>query len=435
MAKGCSLVLISNNRKMPAKKCFLDNTIFLGQGVGKGKVIAYFFKNGEVNDGVRIRLREEELKLLPSFPESNKPDILLNYIGNETIIDKITLLCGYIHTDVPKKVDRNILSLMMLYPRITRSIYEVTKLSIPDIIANSIISIEELASKTRTDCSALYRVMRMLAGYDIFHEKKPRYFENSELSIYLTSNHSDSLRDSVIYRIELGSESWNELLYSLQTGKPAFDKIHNMSFFQYIEEHPEKALVFNKAMEAQYRKDFNNILSTYDFSFCRKLIDVGGGRGYFVSEFLKKYPNATAVLFDLESVLREFDNSQNKNILSRLEVCIGDFFTSVPFGGDIYFLKSILHDWNDEQAVKILCNISKIMNKNSRLLIVEIILPEKNSPDFSFLMDLQMLVQHGGRERNLKEYKHLLHCAGCLLCKVHSLPGIFKIIEAKLQGL
>ena len=166
--------------------------------------------------------------------------------------------------------------------------------------------VEELAKKANVSCDALYRVMRMLAGYDFFNETKPRYFENTELSFYLTKDHPDSFRDSVIYRIELGSESWNNLLYSLKTGKPAFDKIFGAPFFQYLAENPEKSEIFNKAMVAQYRKNFHNILENYDFSFCNTLVDIGGGRGYFASEFLKKYTNAKAILFDLQSVIDEY---------------------------------------------------------------------------------------------------------------------------------
>lgn len=335
--------------------------------------------------------------------------------------------------DMTKTEDKNKLILIMLGHRVAQCVYAVTKLSIPDIIGNSTVSINVLAGKTGTDCDALYRVMRMLAGYDIFNERIPRCFENTTLSFYLTQNHPDSLKDSVIYRIELGSESWNGILYSLQTGKPAFDKFFGMPFFQYLSQHPEKASVFNKAMAVQYRKSFHNILYSYDFSFCHKLIDIGGGQGYFVSAFLRKHPNAKAVLFDLDTALRGFSIDQNKDISPRLELYGGDFFKSVPQGGDVYFLKSIIHDWNDEQAVKILQNVAKNMATHSRLLIVETILPEKNSQDFSFLMDLQMLVQHGGRERTQEEFKHLLNHAGCVLDKVYNSPGMFKIIEARLK--
>lgn len=275
--------------------------------------------------------------------------------------------------------------------------------------------------------------MRMLAGYDIFYEPKPHYFENTELSLFLTKNHPDSFRDSVIYRIELGSESWSGLLYSLKTGKPAFDKIFGMPFFQYLIENPEKSKIFNNAMVAQYRKVFHNVLDIYDFSSCNVLIDIGGGKGSFVSMFLQKYHNAHAVLFDLQSAIKEFDTSiYDENIMSRLKLKSGDFFESVPEGGDVYFLKTVIHDWDDEHAVKILQNVVDKMAPHSRLLLIETIVPEKNSQDFSFLMDIQMLVQHGGRERSKTEYENLLKRADCKLKKIYNLSGMFHIIEATL---
>lgn len=332
-----------------------------------------------------------------------------------------------------KQNSKEALAFLMVGDRIARAIYTITKLSIPDIIGDALVSVDALAKKTKVSCDALYRVMRMLVGFDIFNEKKPHYFENTELSFYLTKDHPDSFRNSVIYRIELGSEAWDNLLYSIKTGKPAFEKKFGMPFFQYLSEHPAKSEVFNKGMAAQSRKTFHNILDGYDFSFCNTLVDVGGGRGYFAAEFLKRYSKAKVILFDLPSALNEFDSSTySKNMLSRLTLHAGDFFKSVPSGGDVYFLKTIIHDWSDEQAIKIIKNISKKMKPNGRLLLVETVVPDKNCKDYTFLMDLQMLVQFGGRERTKKEYELLFKRAGYILNKIYDLPGVFKIIEARL---
>ena len=331
------------------------------------------------------------------------------------------------------KDDKQILTSLMVGHRIAQSIYAITKLSIPDILANSTISIEALAKETDTSCDALYRLMRMLAGYAFFQEEKERHFKNTPLSLYLTKNHPESFRDSVIYRIELGSAAWDDILYSLKTGKPAFDKIFGEPFFQYLANNPEKHDIFNKAMAAQYRKDFQNILDAYDLSFCNTLIDIGGGNGGFAAEFLTRYPHAKAILFDLKSALTELDeNISDQNILSRIELCPGNFFESVPANGDVYALKNILHDWDDKQALKILQNISDKMNQHSRLLIVEAIIPKENNQDFAFLMDLQMLVQHGGKERTKHEYESLLQQANLKLSKTYNLPGTLYILDTRM---
>lgn len=334
-----------------------------------------------------------------------------------------------------QKDSKSILSNFMLAPRVTQSIYVVTLLSIPDIIGDSLMSIDELARKTDTSSDALYRVMRLLVSYDIFVEKEERCFKNNETSLYLTKTHPDSFRDSVIYRMELGSKAWDDLLYSVQTGKPAFDKKFGMPFFQYVLENPDKSELFNRAMNAQYRKNFKTILENYDLSFCKNLVDIGGGNGGFLAEFLKKYPEATAVLFDLPSAINEFDHSAYaEDIMSRLTLRAGNFFESVPEGGDAYVLKNILHDWNDEEVVKILRNIAERMKpQHSRLLIIETILPENDCKNpVPLLADLQMLVLFGGRERTRQEYVNILNKTGYNLDKVYDLSGGFNLIEASL---
>lgn len=328
----------------------------------------------------------------------------------------------------------------MVGGRIAQAIYAVTKLNIPDILADQNLSVDEVAARAGVTRDALYRVLRMLAGRGIFQENADHTFANSTLSQYLMQNHPDSFRDSVIYRIELGSLAWGEILYSLQTGKPAFDKIFGMPFFQYLNENPTQAEIFNKAMVAQSRKTFQAVLENYDFSSCKTLVDVGGGHGEFVAAFLQKYSAAKAILFDLQSAIDGFDahaqaHAYAPEVLARLTLQAGDFFAAVPAGGDVYFMKTILHDWEDAEALKILQNIAQKMRPESRLLLVEAILPERCSKDFTFLMDLQMLIQLGGRERTREEFAALLEKTGCVLHKVYDMPGMFKIIEAKVSSL
>ena len=170
-----------------------------------------------------------------------------------------------------------------------------------------------------------------------------------------------------------------------------------------------------------------------DFSAASKLVDVGGAHGALVGAIVQKYPQATGIIVDLPHVVAGTKPAiEARGLAGRIEVMGGDFFKEVPSGGDIYLLKHILHDWNDEKCVSILENVRKAMKPTSKVLVVEFALPENATPSLAHLMDLNMLVMLDGRERTKDQYGALFAKAGLRLSRFIPTPSPMGIAEAVL---
>ncbi len=169
----------------------------------------------------------------------------------------------------------------------------------------------------------------------------------------------------------------------------------------------------------------------YDFSDARKLVDVAGGIGGMISAILLENPQLEGILFDAPSVIEGAkEYLAEKGLSERCETIAGDFFESVPDGGDIYTMRSIIHDWDDERSLKILNNIRKAIPENGKLLLVESVIPGENEPHFGKFLDLIMLTMTGGRERGEEEYRALLEKADFRLNRIIPTGSFISIVEA-----
>ena len=174
------------------------------------------------------------------------------------------------------------------------------------------------------------------------------------------------------------------------------------------------------------------VVATYGFSRFSKIVDVGGGNGALILSILKVHPQMSGVLFDLPYVVEDAQKHiKAAGLTGRCAVVAGDFFVYVPSGGDAYILKNIIHDWDDERALKILQNCRRAMAENGKLLLVEGVIPPGNEPSFGKLVDLNMLVMAGGGEHTEAEYRALFAAAGFTLTNVVPLqsPFSFSVIE------
>ena len=204
-----------------------------------------------------------------------------------------------------------------------------------------------------------------------------------------------------------------------------------MPFFEYVKTDTDLAEAFNNAMTAGSEFAIYAVLAAYDFTGYRKIIDVGGGHGRLLSMILAKAPNAGGVLFDLPAVVDGAGPELKRaGVAERCEVVGGSFFESVPEGGDAYLMKAIIHDWNDDDALKILGNIRSAIAPSGKLLLLESALPERSSSDLGMLIDLEMLVAVGGKERTRAEWANLLGRAGFRLNRVVPTATPVSIIEA-----
>jgi hypothetical protein len=313
----------------------------------------------------------------------------------------------------------------------TQALYVAAKLGVADLLAAKPLTVRELAAATKTHEHALYRVLRSLASIRIFEETDPKVFANTPYSQPLRSDAPNSMRNGAIF---MGEEwhwkVWGDMMYSVQTGKPAWGDMHGAEVFDYFAVNPRQAEIFNNAMTDMSVTTAPAIVEAYDFNGINQLTDIAGGHGYLLAQVLKANPHMRGILFDVPPVIAGAGALLEKEGVSeRVEKISGDFFSAVPKGSDAYMMKHIIHDWDDERATKILKNINSAMSENGKVLIVEVVVPEGNEPHYSKLLDLEMLTSPGGLERTEQEYRELLAAAGFRLTRIVPTMTPFSIIE------
>lgn len=316
---------------------------------------------------------------------------------------------------------------------ISRAVYVLAKLGIPDLLAERPHSVEELAQLTTTHAPSLFRVLRALVSVGVIAETPEKKFVLTPLSETLRTNVPGSVRWFAIS--ELGEEhypAWGDLLHSVRTGEIAFDQVFGMDIWEFFRTHPENAQLFNDSMTGMTAAANEAILSRYDFSGIKKLVDIGGGHGGLITSILKANPEMKGVLFDAPVVIEgAIPRLQAAGVSDRCETMPGDFFKKVPAGADAYIMKWIIHDWDDERAATILRNCRSGITGDGRLLIVDVVVPENSEPHFGKFIDLNMLVMTGGRERTEAEFAQLLTNSGFKLTRVVHTESPFSVVEGR----
>ena len=316
--------------------------------------------------------------------------------------------------------------------RTTQMLYVVAKLGLADQLSSGPKSPAELASTTQTQEQALFRLLRSLASIGVFAEREDGRFELTPLAATLRSGVEASLRP---FALSYGEAWWwdgfRELLHSVKTGQPGFRRAHGVDLFEYLNQHPDDASTFNANMSAATQEEAQAVVEAYDFSRTNLLVDVGGGLGTFARAVLSRHPRARAIVFDQPSVVAGGDAViAASGLAGRLEFVGGSFFAQVPDGADTYSLKDILHDWDDDQCIRILGTVRKGMRRPSRLLVIERVIPRGNEPFPGKMVDITMLVMTGGQERTAEEYGRLLRRAGLTIVRIVPTDSGSSVIEA-----
>ena len=315
---------------------------------------------------------------------------------------------------------------------ISQGISVVAKLGIADLLRDEARTADDLADQTQVHAFSLYRLLRMLASVGVFVEDESNKFSLTEIGQYLRSDVEGSQRAMAMMLGDEHFHSWCELLYSVQTGKPAFDKVYGMPVFDFLSQHPEQATIFDAAMVSVHGRETAAILDAYDFSGVKTLADVGGGNGSVLIATLQKNPHLQGMLFDLPGVIaRATPNFAAAGLTDRCRLISGSFFESIPAGADAYLMRHIIHDWNDQQCHTILTNIHQALPADGRLLVAESVIPAGNAPFFGKLLDMNMLVIPGGQERTAEEYDTLFAKAGFRLTRIVPTSTEISIIEAR----
>lgn len=321
---------------------------------------------------------------------------------------------------------------MIMGFRVTQLLHVAASLDLADRLAAPPQSAEQLAAETGAEPRALCRVMRALASIGIVSESDGS-FALTALGQLLRRDLPGSLHGiAVLYGEEWLWSVYGRMLHSVQTGEPAFATVHGLPFYEFLDTHPEPARQFQAAMSAFSRLEAAAIADAYDFAARSTVVDVGGGNGTLLAVLLSACPSLQGVLFDQPAVVADAPKVfADAGVSARARWIGGDFFSELPPGGDVYLLKSVLHNWRDPDAQRIFECCRRAMSPGARLLIAERVVPANGRPSEAKLFDINMLVVVGGRERSEAEYRRLLEAAGLRLKRVLETKSPLSILEAE----
>jgi hypothetical protein len=293
---------------------------------------------------------------------------------------------------------------------VAQAISVAARLGIPDALGDEARSSADLAGAVGAHPPTLYRLLRALADYGIVAETERDRFLLTPLGSLLRADTPGSMRGwAIMVGMPFHRAAWTGLYDAVRTGEPAFARVHGIDLFGYLAGDPDDAAVFDAAMESVSSNFLVSVLDAYDVTRFPTIVDIGGGTGTFLGAALRASPHSRGILFDTPQVLRSAPPVlEAAGVAERCQLVPGDFFRSVPAGGDLYVLSNIIHDWDDDAAVRILGRCREAMNETSRLLLVELVLPDDLAPSPAKLYDLEMLaLTPNGRHRTGNEYRAL----------------------------
>ena len=301
----------------------------------------------------------------------------------------------------------------------------VAELGIAGVLSAQSRSAPDLAAELGLPPSSLHRLLRAAATVGVVDEPSPGTFAANSQSDLLRPGVDGSLHHFARNVAAHGHWSvWGRLPEAIRTDASQAEPALGTSLWDYYGAHPDEGRSFAAAMSERTASQSDAIVATVDPQPFRRIVDVGGSQGALLRAFLAAQPSATAVLFDRPEVVATVPPDLGDPALAaRVEIVGGDFFASVPGGGDAYLLKLVVHDWPDDAAVRILQSVRAAIDPGGALYVIELVLPPDGERSVAHLIDLSMLVSFGGRERTLEEFRSLLASARFRLDEVRSVPG------------
>jgi hypothetical protein len=315
---------------------------------------------------------------------------------------------------------------------VSHLMFAAADLGLADLLAKGPRTADDLAGPTKTHAPTLYRFLRTLASLGVFSEDSGRRFSLTPLGEALKTGAPGNARSTIL---TLASEwvyrSFQELPYSLQTGKPGFDKALGVPIFDWLAKHPREASMFSETMIGFHGAEPAAVSAAYSFSGMKTIVDVGGATGHLLTTILSRNPGAAGILYDLPHVVKDAPVLiKAQGLTDRVTIESGSFFDQVPAGGDAYLLSHIIHDWSEGQCLTILGHCRRAMKPDGRVLIIEMVLPASNAPHPGKMLDMMMLVGPGGQERTEQEYADLLGKARFRLARVVPTASPVSVVEA-----
>ncbi|MFI9205994.1 methyltransferase [Streptomyces sp. NPDC053048] len=323
----------------------------------------------------------------------------------------------------------------------TQALGAALRLDVFELIGDGERQATDLAHELGAQPQATHRLLSALAALGLLTETAPGAFSTTPAGDLLRAGVPGTMLSVArMFTDPVMLRGWDRLDESVRTGKPSFDTVFGTDFFGHLKERPELSAEFNAAMSQATKLAADVIPHHYDFGRFSTVVDVGGGDGTLLSAILRAHPGPRGIVHDTpEGLAQASARFSREGLTDRVALETGDFFASVPAGGDLYLLKSVIHDWNDDQCATILRHIRGVIPDNGALLLVEPVLPSTvpaESTDlafFSYLSDLNMLVNVGGRERTAEDFRALCATAGFRLDTITPLPfpNTYKLIEAR----
>jgi hypothetical protein len=316
---------------------------------------------------------------------------------------------------------------------VSQAIYVAARRNVAEHLAAGPAPVEQLARQTGADPEALYRLLRALASVGVFTEPSPRRFANTPMSECLRPGVPGSQHAGALMVGSLCYPSFDQLPYSVETGRPGFDKVFGAPIFDYLAKRPDEGRLFDQAMMSIHGPETAAMIGAYDFTAFKTIVDVGGGNGSTLLEILRAAPGARGTVFDLPGVVeRTAPVIAAAGLADRCRAEAGSFFESVPRGADAYILRHIIHDWDDDKSVQILRRCREAAAPGAKILIVESVIPPGDEPHPGKWLDLIMLAVPGGRERTAPEYEKLLAAAGLKLRRIVPTPSPVSVVEGEI---
>jgi hypothetical protein len=325
--------------------------------------------------------------------------------------------------------------------QVTQAIYVAVTLGVPDLIASGVRDADDLAARAGAHPRSLYRLLRALAGVGVLREAvgdgDRRSFELTELGDLLRSDGQGSLAGWAGF---VGRpyhwDAWRDLLHTVRTGEEAFGASHDgESVWNWRARHPEESRVFDRAMNSIAAGVARRLAETYGFGRFSRLADIGGGDGTLLATVLARNPGLRGVLFDLAHVISGAAAMlERAGVSDRCELVAGSFFDAVPGGCDAYLLKSVLHDWDDVSSAQILQRVREVAEPGTVLLLVERMVADNDPSAIAVMSDLNMMVNTGGAERTVTEWRALAESGGFEMTGTVDIGLGWHVVETSMRA-
>lgn len=317
-----------------------------------------------------------------------------------------------------------------------RLVHAAAELGIADHLADRPLDSDALALATKTHAPSLARLLRALTAIDVLHESAERRYTLTPLGATLRTGVPGSMRAwALLFFSDDQGRAWEALPHAIRTGEHAFRHIFGTDMWTRLAARPEAARLFDEGMQNLTQGAYGQLTTHYPFEKFASIVDVGGGNGALLLPVLERHPAMRLTIFDLPHVA---DAARSRiaaaGLSDRCEAVGGDAFIAVPAGADAYVLKGVIHDWEDKESVAILRTCRAAMRNDSKLLLIERILPEQIDPNDAstrakFIADINMFVNPGGRERTEAEFRDLLAQAGLRLTSIIPMPSPQAVME------